>query len=83
MATQLGYFSISMTVPTPDLFSSASALSEALPTSPTQGPLVTSERSWIGPLTWFHGALYLAAFGVILALHVFEGTCLRKGETTR
>lgn len=68
VATQLGYFSISMTVPTPDLFSSASALSEDLPTSPTQGPLVTSERSWIGPLTWFHGALYLAAFGVILAL---------------
>lgn len=73
VATQLGYFSISMTVPTPDLFSSTGSLSEMFPTSPPLGTLVTAERSWITPLNWFQGALYIAATGMILALMTRRG----------
>lgn len=68
IGTQLAYFSISMTVPKPDLLASGTDLGAALPGELQAGRLVTQARGWIVPLTYFHGALYGASLIFVVYL---------------
>lgn len=73
VATQLGYFSISMTVPRPDMLAAPNPMAGVIPDALTTGRLVTSGRGWIAPLTWAHGIVYGVSLLGVLALLIRPG----------
>jgi hypothetical protein len=65
VAVQIGFFSVEMTIPTPDMIDTANRLTNRLPASVSDGRLISSQPTWIAGLNVVHGAVYL---GSLIAL---------------
>jgi len=63
VATQLAYFSVEMTIPTPEVIDATGKLTDQLPPSLGEGRLISAAPSWAMPLYIAHGVVYLLSLG--------------------
>lgn len=65
VATQLVYFSVEMTVPTPEVIDATEKLTDQLPARLSEGRLISAQPPWAKQLFAAHGVVYLVSLCIL------------------
>jgi hypothetical protein len=65
VAVQLGYFSVEMTIPSPDMLATTGTFTDRLPPSIGNGRLIAARPVWVPALMVGHGIVYVGSLAVL------------------
>ncbi len=65
VAVQLGYFSVEMTIPSPDMLATTGMFTDRLPPSLGDGRLIAASPRWVPALMVCHGIVYAGSLALL------------------